>query len=228
LFFKFFKKNSEKTSRSDKAKVNAPSEEDDVARTDTQEGQEDLSTKKSYSDPHPEQKLGLDNTHEEALSDISREHRDRKAVKADDAEVPKYLWEEHLLEGLEDQEWDDTKLFKIRKLSEWLRSKMWRWWTHNVTKSYIYWAETKYDLEDVKNKVAWVTWNGVGYEWSQSEGSERWAKAEGPKNYRSWWKRRLLITHQDAIPAGDAIRRAAKSSWWAWDAGSRPFNWRWP
>lgn len=67
-------------------------------------------------------------------------------MKADDADVPKYLLEEeHLLEGLKDQDWDDTKLLKIRKLSEWLQSKMWRWWTHNITKLYTYWAETKYN-----------------------------------------------------------------------------------
>lgn len=29
-------------------------------------------------------------------------------------------------------------------------------------------------------------------------------------------------------PARDAIARAAKTSWWGWDSGSRPFHWRWP
>jgi hypothetical protein len=78
--------------------------------------------------------LGLENTYEEVLLDISREHRDRNAVKSDDADVPKYLWKEHLLEGLDDHAWDDTKLVKIRKASEWLQSKMWTWWTRNVTR----------------------------------------------------------------------------------------------
>jgi hypothetical protein len=33
----------------------------------------------------------------ELLHDIAQEKRERKATKADDADVPEYLWEEHLL-----------------------------------------------------------------------------------------------------------------------------------
>jgi hypothetical protein len=33
----------------------------------------------------------------EVLHEIAREKRERKATKADDAAVPEYLWEEHLL-----------------------------------------------------------------------------------------------------------------------------------
>jgi hypothetical protein len=38
----------------------------------------------------------------------------------------------------------------------------------------------------------------------------------------------FLVTHQHAVPARDAIWRAAKTSWWGWECGSRPFHWRWP
>jgi hypothetical protein len=228
----FFKSLESESSRK-KTRVSGISDKDDGSRKKARLAEEEKPHLKGSidnidSEDRSELKLGLDNTYEEVLSDISREHRDRKAVKSDDAAVPEYLWEEHLLEGLEDQEWDDTKLVKIRRVSEWLRSKMFRWWTRNVTRSYVYWAEAKYDLKDVKSKVHWVRWNGVGYEWTNLEGKDRWAQAEGRRSYQSWWKRRLLITHQDSIPAGDAIRRAAKSSWWAWEAGSWPFHWRWP
>jgi hypothetical protein len=35
---------------------------------------------------------------------MSREHHNWKAVKSDDADVLEYLWEEYLVESLEDQE----------------------------------------------------------------------------------------------------------------------------
>jgi hypothetical protein len=53
---------------------------------------------------------------EEILDEIDRGNRERKAVKADDAKVPEYLWEEHLLEGLTHRAWYDDDAIKN---SEW-------------------------------------------------------------------------------------------------------------
>jgi hypothetical protein len=89
-----------------------------------------------------------------------RDTRERNATKADNAAVPEYLWEEHLLEGVSEQEWDATKLVKIRKLSSWLRSNMLNRWKRNVTASYINWVKEKYELDDVKTKIDWVSRNG--------------------------------------------------------------------
>ena len=36
------------------------------------------------------------------------------------------------------------------------------------------------------------------------------------------------IFGDDLEAARDCIRRAAKSTWWDWHVGSRPFFWRWP
>jgi hypothetical protein len=151
--------------------------------------------------------MGLDHDYDTVLTDITRDKRERKAVKADDADIPEYLWEEHMVEGRDEQTWDATKLVKMRRVATWLRSKMLSRWKRNVTTSYTDWAEAKYDLKDVKTSIDWVTWNGVGYEWSPKDGR---------MNYSSWWKRRLLVTHQDCIPARDAIYRAAKTTWWCW------------
>jgi hypothetical protein len=188
------------------------------ALKDRIEALEDKGTK--YNDgARAELRLGLENTYNEALEDIARDKREQKVCKADDAAVPEYLWEEHLLNGLEEQQWDESRLKKIRVLSNWLRSKMLRWWKRNVTVSYVKWAAEKYELKDTTFPIDWVGWSGACYSWTG---------AEGRGHYRSWWKRRLLITHQDFVPACDAIQRAAKTSWWGWDAGSRPFHWRWP
>jgi hypothetical protein len=155
---------------------------------------------------------------DKALEDISREQRQRKAVKSDDAEVPEYLWEDQLLEVMKMETADDDTLNKIRRISMWLRTKMLRWWKRKVTTSYINWAKDKYSLSDVQENIDWIKWNGEKYVWSK----------DGKGDYRGWWKQRFLITHQDAVPARDALWRAARTSWWGWDSGSRPFHWRWP
>ena len=38
----------------------------------------------------------------------------------------------------------------------------------------------------------------------------------------------MLKCGDDLVPGRDAVLRAALSSWWGWDDGSRPFHWRWP
>jgi hypothetical protein len=143
-------------------------------------------------------------------------------VKSDDAAVPEYLWEEHLLEGLKEREWDEIKLVKVRRVATWLRSKMLRWWKRKATTSYIHWQKDKYTLPDVEDKVEWISRNeSCEFEWSNESFS--WTK-EGKGKYCAWWKNRFLITHADAEPARDALWRAAETSWWGWDAGSRPFH----
>jgi hypothetical protein len=169
--------------------------------------------------PEPSEEPTADKLfHLDTRKGVSREQRDQKVVKSDDAAIPKYLWEEQLLEGLTRVEWNESKLLKIRRLSTWLRKKMLHWWKRHVTTAYITWAKEKYSLTNVGDKVEWIERKGSEYSWSKG----------GRESYRWWWKERFLITHQDAIPAGDAISRAAKTTWWGWECGSRPFHWRWP
>jgi hypothetical protein len=73
---------------------------------------------------------------------------------------------------------------------------------------------------DLESKIDWV---GVN-----NENSAFCWTTKGKESYRGWWKQRFLITHQDIVPARDAIWRAAEASWWSWECGSRPFHWRWP
>jgi hypothetical protein len=57
-------------------------------------------------------------TYHKMLNDITRENHERKAVKLDDAAVPVYLWEEHLLEGLASQRLTNSDILKVRRVSE--------------------------------------------------------------------------------------------------------------
>jgi hypothetical protein len=62
------------------------------------------------------------------LDKITQEHREQKAVKSDDADVPEYLWETHLLEDVQGVDWNEDSLRRVRKVTEWLREHMLRWW----------------------------------------------------------------------------------------------------
>jgi hypothetical protein len=63
------------------------------------------------------------------LEEVSRENRERKAMKSDDAAVPKkYLWEEHLTSGSKVKERNDQAMHDLRIVSSWLRERMLAWW----------------------------------------------------------------------------------------------------
>jgi hypothetical protein len=92
----FFKTEAESSRK--KTRVSGISVEDDGSRKKARLAEQENpylegSVDNSDSEYRSGFQLGLENTYKEVLSDISREHRDRKAVKSDDADVPKYLWE---------------------------------------------------------------------------------------------------------------------------------------
>jgi hypothetical protein len=103
-----------------------------------------------------------------------------------------------------------------------------------VTSSYVAWETTTYGLQVLPEEADKVKWQEGWFE-RDATGRRVWRKRKlvwaddgGEINYRRWWKNRFLSTAKDYVPAGDAIRRAADSSWWNWDQGSRLFHWRWP
>jgi hypothetical protein len=49
---------------------------------------------------------------------LEREKREQSAAKSDDAEVPEYLWFEHMFNN-ESWHWDSSMKRQIEKLSEW-------------------------------------------------------------------------------------------------------------
>jgi hypothetical protein len=162
------------------------------------------------------------------LEEVSRENRERKAVKSDDVAVPEYLWEEHLTSGSEVKEYNDQAMHDLGIVSRWLRKRMLAWWKRKVVSSYVTWMKAKYSFEeDAKDATVQANLVGKGKEWLRY-GRDCYAWADYGRNaYRKGWKERLVRTIEDIVPASDAIARSAKSSWWGWDDGSRPFHWRW-
>jgi hypothetical protein len=80
---------------------------------------------------------------ETCLDEISRKHRQRKAVKSDKAQVPEYLWKAHLLEGCEGINQDGDIILKVCTVINWLRKQMLNWWKRKVTSSYVAWVKSK-------------------------------------------------------------------------------------
>jgi hypothetical protein len=58
-----------------------------------------------------------------ALEDAACQKREQKATKADDAPIPEYLWEEHLLSD-GPTPWVVTDFVKLRKAMDLLRARM--------------------------------------------------------------------------------------------------------
>ena len=156
------------------------------------------------------------------LQDEEREKRERFAAKADDAEVPEYLWFEHLFEDGPCQ-WEESRRTKLIKVAPFLRQAMLNWWRRKVRRSFEAFLESTYPDLKALNAIpsARMVRNLEGiYAWSDI--------TAGQRVYAKWWRERFTLAGQDLVPGMDAISRASKSSWWNWDDGSQPFHWRWP
>jgi hypothetical protein len=82
----------------------------------------------------------------EVLSEIAREKRERKATKADDAVVPEFLWEEHLLEDCPTP-WVLVERTRLRRAILLLRTRMLKWWKRRVGRSFLAWLKREYPPE---------------------------------------------------------------------------------
>ena len=172
------------------------------------------------------------------LEDITRETRDRKATKADDAKVPEYLWLEHLVQDGE-RKWTDDEIMRLPAAMHTVRERCLRWWKKRVTMSLVIYVQKRYEkYNDGKSQerrlglTTGVEWQESHKIWSEKEGWKTrsgWVwKKEGKEDYKRWWRDRMLKCGDNIVPGRDAIERTAQSSWWGWDDGSQPLHWRWP
>eukprot|EP00978_Attheya_sp_CCMP212_P006384 scaffold14451_cov47-Attheya_sp.AAC.1 len=162
------------------------------------------------------------------FAEIDREKRERKATKSDDAEVPVYLWEEHLIDDGEFG-WTTEDLPRLRPLIEACKTMMLRWWKRKVTSSFFKWViKTNPDLELTKPQSV-VKYSGSAFQWKDGTTSPRYKWFTSGKqlwfdNWRIWQQ----MCPRDIEAGVDAIARAARTTWWEWKDGSRYFHWRWP
>jgi hypothetical protein len=165
------------------------------------------------------------------MKDQKEERRDLKATKADDAEVPVWLWNEAVLEDLADPPalrghnggtidaaMDTIRVFLLR-----LKCK------RGATRSFFSFVRAEHPGLHVPSQPT-VTWDPTGgklglgcYQWIRRGG-----KMAGRKLYCSWFLHYWEVAKLERRPGWDALRRLADSSWWEWDEGSAPLYWRWP
>jgi hypothetical protein len=160
--------------------------------------------------------LGGNKGPDEVLADVAQQKKEQKATKADDADVPEHIWEEHLLNDGPTL-WVVKDFEKLRKAMDLLRQRMLRWWKHKVTTSFIVWSHTRYPKLAIwgkKHGRSEVRRVGERYQWTPNDPYQ--AALGGREAYREWWKSRSLHAGDDIHPAANAIERAAKS-WWNWD-----------
>jgi hypothetical protein len=173
------------------------------------------------------------------------EKRDLKAVKADDAEVPVWLWNDAIRQGLaadpitrgyEVEEVDAA----LEALREFLLARCFKL---KGTRSFFDHLKEEYPDLSCPNRLEIEGTSAFRMDIRKGHREEYlldadgfripytkylWRPRVGRANYKTWWNGFWEMARQDRAPGYDAIHRVADSSWWDWDAGSAPMYWRWP
>jgi hypothetical protein len=117
---------------------------------------------------------------DDTFAGISREHR---ATKADDAEVPEYLWQEHLenyadpLKNFDLTTWTEEHHKARPILMAGLRKLGLKWWKKKVTLSFVGWLDNQYSAARKPKEDSFVVW---------SDGAFAWAGQKGKQSYLGW------------------------------------------
>jgi hypothetical protein len=146
---------------------------------------------------------------------IDRTPREQKAEKADDAEVPKYLWMEHLIDD-GPTTWSETRRAMLPVVMDTCQKYLLRKWKIRLVAEFHRWFESVYHFRTTKEET--IVWKDGSYQWSNG----------GRMKYKLHCMRVAVDAGQDWEAEKDAVIRAQRANWWEWDNGSRCFDWRWP
>jgi hypothetical protein len=139
---------------------------------------------------------------------LGRELRERKATKSDDAVVPEYLWEEHLLsDGPTSWEVSEEDRPRLRRAMDLLRQWMLKWWKKRVTTSFLEWTHNQYKgLRDIGSDAPGAANLELGnYSWIKAGKRDIYHEKytwldTGKDNYGVWWRRRVFLAGRDLVP----------------------------
>jgi hypothetical protein len=147
------------------------------------------------------------------MATISRDIRERKATKSDDAAVPEYLWRESYVEASAfDWVWEEFP--RLDHAFTVVRKHSCRQWKRNVGRSFWRWFRKRHRVP--RGGTSCVVKRRDRYEWADRTAYSGDHEAE------------RVVGQVDLEAARDAIGRTADSNWWEWTRGSRPLHWRWP
>ena len=154
-------------------------------------------------------------TDDDGTTDLEEPVEAHVAAKNDDADVPIYIWNE-ACRRLWNPTWGETPSDDhLESLFAALRRGALRWWKCAIRKEFWRWHQGRSLLP--RRGVEFVRWNKESgcYTW-QRRGQMEYARAHTG-----------LRQNANFRAGADCLRRAANSSWWDWDDGSRTFFWRW-
>jgi hypothetical protein len=110
---------------------------------------------------------------------------------------------------------------RFRKACSILKSRMVRWWKRAVTRSLSNWIDSRHphirrQFDDSEPIVQLETQmlQRVKYAWRDG----------GRPMYAKWYTIRMSDSCLDLVPGSDDVARAANSTWYEWEEGSRPFH----
>jgi hypothetical protein len=165
------------------------------------------------------------------LGKIDQEGRERKATKADGAEVPEYLWHEHVFEDC-GRNWTEAQKEKLPRAAKVLQNGMLKPWKYKVLSSFLSWLKVKHKLlAALDTRYAHCPEKVDGRRRFVKPGEGNTLEEKGTKGlagYKKWRKARVTACTQDLAAGTKAIERASRASSWSWDDSLRPFHWRWP
>jgi len=132
-----------------------------------------------------------------------------KATKSDDAGVPVLIWDGRINGGnLTSSEMEALNGLRLLGLCWWKKqvsSSFWKWLRKLTIKDTLLSRGTSCNYLLFNSYTKTYKWNSTGLQW-----------------YRRWHRRLYQSQTANMNAARECIHRAANSSWWEWDAGSRP------
>ena len=140
----------------------------------------------------------------------------RDVIKADDADVPVHLWNDHFWKrggggSVIPLAWTwALDLLRLAAISWWRRNLRRELWRHLRSFS-------RGEPQDTTRMVQVV----------REEGRQRYRWREGGLSAYKEWHRRCRQS-PDFEAGRECVRRGARSSFWNWEDGSRLIFWRWP
>ncbi len=164
----------------------------------------DLLVKEGYTPEKPQTTKEATATNDmevEVQVETSRADNDsnQNAVRADDAEIPEYLWNQILAPS--GRQVEVNALGQLRRLAL-------CWWKSNARKSFFKWFFNTYPR--LKQKLGMC---GDSY--------AKW------NDCLRVYLRTVVEARKDWVAGQDCLEWCCNSTWWEWNDGSRPHFWRW-